>query len=171
MQTRERLGGEAAAESDEERPGDLEDDCGLLRTRGPHRQVGVDPVAGELERDPLHRLDGENDEVSGHLGLAEEARRAGADDLPARTRREAAAISSKTSVSPPATAAIASAMRESSPPDAVSATGANGMPAFGRTRKTASSPPVAPCSRSCSSQTNSPSPMPMSCSSAATASA
>ncbi len=48
------------------------------------------------------------------------------------------------SVSPPATAAIASAMRESSPPDAVSATGANGRPAFGRTRNTVSSPPVAP---------------------------
>ncbi len=37
-----------------------------------------------------------------------------------------ASISSKTSVSPPATAAIASAIRDSSPPDAVSATGANG---------------------------------------------
>ena len=39
-----------------------------------------------------------------------------------------ASISSKTSVSPPATAAIASAIRDSSPPDAVSATGANGRP-------------------------------------------
>ena len=39
-----------------------------------------------------------------------------------------ASISSKTSVSPPATAAIASAMRESSPPDAVSATGAERQP-------------------------------------------
>ena len=82
-----------------------------------------------------------------------------------------ASISSKTSVSPPATAAIASAIRESSPPDAVSATGASGRPAFGRTRKTASSAPVAPGSRSCSSQTNSPSPIPTSCSSDDTASA
>ncbi len=47
-------------------------------------------------------------------------------------------------MSPPPTAAIARAIRESSPPDAVSATGANGSPAFGRTRKTASSPPVDP---------------------------
>ena len=38
-----------------------------------------------------------------------------------------------------ATAAMASAMRESSPPEAVSATGASGSPAFGRTRKTTSS--------------------------------
>ncbi len=82
-----------------------------------------------------------------------------------------ASISSNTSVSPPATAAIASAMRDSSPPEAVSATGPNGIPAFGRMRKTASSAPVAPISRSRISQTNSPSPMPTSCSSAATASA
>ena len=59
-----------------------------------------------------------------------------------------ASISSKTIVSPPATAAIASATRESSPPDAVSATGPNGRPAFGRIRKTTSSAPVAPGSRS-----------------------
>ena len=45
-----------------------------------------------------------------------------------------ASISSKTIVSPPATAAIASATRESSPPEAVSATGPNGRPAFGRIR-------------------------------------
>ena len=45
-----------------------------------------------------------------------------------------ASISSNTSVSPPATAASARAMRESSPPDAVSAIGANGSPAFGRMR-------------------------------------
>ena len=32
-------------------------------------------------------------------------------------------------------------MRDSSPPDAVSATGPNGSPAFGRTAKTASSAP------------------------------
>src|SRR5437879_929091 len=65
-----------------------------------------------------------------------------------------ASISSKIRVSPPATAAIASAIRDSSPPEAVSATGAKGSPAFGRTRKSASSPPVAPASRSRSSQTN-----------------
>ncbi len=35
-------------------------------------------------------------------------------------------------------------MRESSPPEAVSATGANGSPLFGRMRKTASSAPAAP---------------------------
>ena len=45
-----------------------------------------------------------------------------------------ASISSKTIVSPPPTAAIASAIRESSPPDAVSATGPNGRPGFGRIR-------------------------------------
>ena len=82
-----------------------------------------------------------------------------------------ASISSNTSVSPPATAAIASATRDSSPPDAVSATGPNGMPAFGRMRKTASSAPVAPMSRSRTSQVNSPSPMPTSCNSTATATA
>ena len=62
-----------------------------------------------------------------------------------------ASISSKTSVSPPATTASASATRESSPPDAVSATGPNGMPGFGRIRKTASSRPLGPGSRSFSS--------------------
>ena len=59
-----------------------------------------------------------------------------------------ASISSNTIVSPPATAAIASATRESSPPEAVSATGPNGSPAFGRIRNTTSSAPVAPGSRS-----------------------
>src|ERR671928_41799 len=54
-----------------------------------------------------------------------------------------ASISSKTSVSPPPTAAIASATRDSSPPDAVSATGANGRPRFGRIRNTTSSAPDA----------------------------
>ncbi len=45
---------------------------------------------------------------------------------------------------------MASAIRESSPPEAVSATGPKGRPAFGRTRKTTSSAPVAPgSSRSC----------------------
>ena len=55
-----------------------------------------------------------------------------------------ASISSKTIVSPPATAAIASAIRESSPPEAVSATGPNGSPAFGRTENRASSAPDGP---------------------------
>ena len=55
-----------------------------------------------------------------------------------------ASISSKTIVSPPATAAIASAIRESSPPDAVSATWPNGSPRFGRTRNVTASAPVAP---------------------------
>ena len=82
-----------------------------------------------------------------------------------------ASISSKTSVSPPATAAIASAMRDSSPPEAVSATGANGRPGFGRMRKRTSSAPVGPSSRSPSSAANSPSPMPTLASSPATASA
>ena len=71
-----------------------------------------------------------------------------------------ASISSKTSVSPPATTASASATRESSPPDAVSATGPKGMPGLGRIRKTASSRPLGPGSRSFSSTRNSPSPMP-----------
>ena len=74
-----------------------------------------------------------------------------------------ASISSNTIVSPPATAAIASAMRESSPPEAVSATGPNGSPAFGRIRNRTSSAPVAPGSRSASSTWNSPSPRPMPC--------
>ena len=47
-----------------------------------------------------------------------------------------------------ATAAIASATRESSPPEAVSATGPNGRPEFGLIRKTTSSAPLAPGSRS-----------------------
>src|SRR5512144_3004610 len=55
-----------------------------------------------------------------------------------------ASISSKTIVSPPPTAAIARAMRESSPPEAVSAAGANGRPAFGRIRNATSSAPVGP---------------------------
>ena len=82
-----------------------------------------------------------------------------------------ASISSKTIVSPPPTAAIASATRESSPPEAVSATGPNGRPAFGRIRKTTSSAPLGPGSRSRSSARNSPSPMPTPRSSAATAAA
>ncbi len=81
-----------------------------------------------------------------------------------------ASISSKTSVSPPATAASARAMRESSPPEAVSAIGANGRPGFGRMRNVTSSAPVAPASRSRSSTRNSPSPMPSEASSSATAS-
>ncbi len=54
-----------------------------------------------------------------------------------------ASISSKIIVSPPPTAAMASATRESSPPEAVSATGPNGRPLFGRIRNAASSAPVA----------------------------
>src|SRR5262249_32625361 len=74
-------------------------------------------------------------------------------------------------VSPPATAAIASAIRESSPPEAVSATGANGRPAFGRTRKATWSAPVGPGSAAVSSARNSPSPTPSPASSSPTASA
>jgi hypothetical protein len=55
-----------------------------------------------------------------------------------------ASISSKTIVSPPPTAAIASAIRESSPPEAVSATGANGRPALGRIRNATSSAACGP---------------------------
>ncbi len=40
-------------------------------------------------------------------------------------------------------------MRLSSPPDAVSATGANGRPGFGRMRNVTASVPVEPSSRSC----------------------
>src|SRR6185503_2237211 len=69
-----------------------------------------------------------------------------------------ASISSKTIVSPPPTAAIARAIRESSPPEAVSATGANGSPAFGRIRNETSSARPADGSRSPSSTRNSPSP-------------
>ena len=63
-----------------------------------------------------------------------------------------ASSSSKTSVSPPATTAIASAMRESSPPDAVCATGESGRPGFGRIRNSTSSAPVGPGSRSVSAR-------------------
>src|SRR6185503_1553855 len=83
-----------------------------------------------------------------------------------------ASISSKTIVGSPApawaTARRASATRESSPPEAVSATGANGRPEFGRMRKATASRPVEPCSRSETSAWNSPSPIPSPCSSAAT---
>ena len=69
-----------------------------------------------------------------------------------------ASISSRTRVSPPATADSASAMRRASPPDGRLGDRRSGSPAFGRTRKTASSLPVGPSSRSLSSTWNSPSP-------------
>ena len=55
-----------------------------------------------------------------------------------------ASISSNTIVAPPPTAAIARAMRDSSPPDAVSATGESGNPRLGRIRNAISSAPAGP---------------------------
>ena len=75
-----------------------------------------------------------------------------------------ASISSKTIVgSPPCSWAIvrnASAMRESSPPDAALATLASGMPLLVRTRNDASSAPLGPGSRGASSTISSPVPSP-----------
>src|ERR1700690_3945952 len=67
----ERLGREAAPEADQERPIDDQRELGALRVEGPHRQVGVDPVARQLEGDPLARDDVEHDERARHLGPAE----------------------------------------------------------------------------------------------------
>ena len=77
-----------------------------------------------------------------------------------------ASISSKIIVAPPPTAAMASAILDSSPPEAVCATGASGKPGFGLMRNVTSSAPLEEGSRSPSSATNSPSPMPIDSSSA-----
>src|SRR5438874_1089182 len=57
VQPRERLDREAAAEPDQERRLDRERDLGAVVRGGAQRQLRVDPVAGELEGEPLHRHD------------------------------------------------------------------------------------------------------------------
>ena len=147
--------------------------AGELDRRSPHRLqellAAEHPLQLLAALALVEQLDARVRRVAGDLldpevavGEARDLRQVRDRDAPVRAREAAqrladgvrvrppmpASISSKTIVSPPATAAIASAMRESSPPEAVSAAGAKGRPGFGRMRKRTSSAPVAPRSRS-----------------------
>src|SRR3954447_9108405 len=92
VQARERLGGEAAPQPDQERR--LHDERGLrpVALGRTQCQLRLDAVAGELEGDPLHRHDVQHQERAGHLRLAEGRRLGPAEDLPARAGREAAPV-------------------------------------------------------------------------------
>src|SRR6266536_2513848 len=92
VQARERLSREAAAEPDQERALDDERDLGPVVRGRAERQLGLDPVARELEREPLHGHDVQHHERPGHLRLPEIARPVRAEHLPARAGGEAAPV-------------------------------------------------------------------------------
>src|SRR6266516_667195 len=82
----------AAVEPDQPRAGDGQLDLGAVRLDGADADLGVDPVAGELERDPLERVDREHEQHPARLRPAQVRRTVRAHHLPARPRCEAAAI-------------------------------------------------------------------------------
>src|SRR3954453_15373382 len=61
----EGLGRIAAAQADQERPLDDERGLGAPFVDCPHRELRLDPVARQLEHDPFHRDDVEDEERSG----------------------------------------------------------------------------------------------------------
>src|SRR5436190_17311761 len=90
VQTIEREAREASPEADEPRALDHERRLGAALVECTQRQVSVDPVAREPERDALLRDHVEHEQHAGRLRPPEVGRPVRADDLPARARSEAA---------------------------------------------------------------------------------
>src|SRR5258705_6522805 len=92
MQPVERLPRKRAPEADQPGPVDDERRLCAVDVEGPERQLGRDPVTGQLERDSLLRHDVDDQQRPGGLRASEITRLVRADHLPPRARREAAPV-------------------------------------------------------------------------------
>src|SRR4051812_42309577 len=92
VQPVERMHGVAAPKAYEKRAVDEERRRRAALVDRTQRELHVDPVAGQLERDPFHRRDLEDEQHPCRLRPPEKARLVRAEDAPACARREPATV-------------------------------------------------------------------------------